>query len=142
MACARTAQTLALYGFCDSPNQIEGVLTHRNSVVRSAALNDAILVKWGPEPEQVVGLRGLAALSVAKLAKKYPEQAVPAREEINTALETLLPEWAVPNTKVDLLALLCETVSVSNRFELSPAARMALDARKGSVCAHLSLIHI
>lgn len=136
LACARTAQTLALYGFCDSPNQIEGVLTHRNSVVRSAALNDAILVKWGPEPEQVVGLRGLAALSVAKLAKKYPEQAVPAREEINTALETLLPEWAVPNTKVDLLALLCETVSVSNRFELSPAARMALDARKGSVCAH------
>lgn len=136
LACARTAQALALFGFCDNPVQIEGVLAHRNSVVRSAALNDAILVKWGPEPEQVMGLRGLAALSVAKLAKKYPEQEAPTREEINSALGTLLPEWAVPTTKVDLLALLCETVSVSNRYELSPAARMALDPANGSVCAH------
>lgn len=141
LACARVAHALTVFGFCDDPAQIEGVLAHRSRLARSAALDDAVLAPWGPDSSQVLGLRGLAALAVARLAKKYPGQAVPSRQEINKALATLLPDWAVPTGRSaandrDLLALLCETVSVANRFELSPAARLALHPESGSVCAH------
>lgn len=143
LACARTAFALAAFGFCDSPEQIQGVIENRGSIVRSAALRDALLVKWGPDAEQVVGLRGLAAISVAKLAKKYPTGGAPPLEEINRGLAAVLPAWAFPVSEpdspevtIDLLALLCETVSVSNRLEQSPAARMVLDHKQGSVPAH------
>jgi len=143
LACARVAHALAVFGFCDDPMQIEGVLAHRNRLVRSAALDDVVLVHWGLNPGEILGVRGLAALAVARLAKKYPGQAIPPRQKINEALAALLPDWAVlPNKSgaddrvSDLLALLCETVSVANRFELSPAARMALHSDSGSVCAH------
>lgn len=141
LACARVAHALAVFGFCDDPVQIEGVLAHRSRLARSAALDDAVLAPWGADSTQVLGLRGLAALAIARLAKKYPDQAVPSRQEINKALATLLPEWAVPTSRSaandrDLLALLCETVSVANRLELSPAARLALRPQSGSVCAH------
>lgn len=144
MACARTAYALAVFGFCDCPQQIVGALEHRHTSLRSASLSDAILVQWGPEPHQVLCFRGLAAMALARLAKKYPTQTVPALIEINTALAAFLPDWAL-STKAggdgesadDLLAVLCETVSVSNRFELSPAARMALDPESGSVSAQM-----
>lgn len=145
LACARVAHALAVFGFCDNPVQILGALEHRSRLLRSSKLHDAVVASWGPDPEQVMGLRGLAALALGRLAKKYPEQAVPSRKEINTKLAALLPDWAKPSTsrdgkeahdETDWLALLCETVSVANRFELSPAARLALDLAGGSVNAH------
>ena len=144
MACARTVYALAVFGYCECPQQIIGALERRNTSVRFASLSDAILVQWGPETNQVICFRGLAALALARLAKKYPAQTMPALVEINTALAKLLPVWACPKKAegsddhaADLLAMLCETVSVSNRYELSPAARMALHPENGSVSAQM-----
>lgn len=142
-ACARVAYVLAVFGFCEFPDQIVGVLEHRTTAVRPASLNDTIVVQWGTGPQQVLGLRGLAAMAVARLAKKYPNQVLPEPDDLNLALSRLLPSWAVgapgnSQGSQGLLQLLCETVSVSNRLELSPAARMALDPCKGSVSACLS----
>ena len=160
LACARTAQALAIFGFCEEPAQILGVLAHRHQFIASAALDDTILVPWGTASHQVIAPRGLAALAVLRLAKKYPVQPMPSRDAINASLRSLLPDWAVPQPKADkpverpptkdetsattnvvipdLLTLLCETVAVANRFELSPAARLALKTKGGSVNAHLN----
>lgn len=143
-ACARAVCALALFGFCDQPDQIEGVLRHRCRRVRLRSLDDVVLVPWGDEARQVVGLRGLAALAIARLAKKYPANAVPSRAEINKALAGLLPDWAKlgsvqpkDQADIDWLQRLCETVSVSNRYELSAGARLALAAERGSTPAHI-----
>lgn len=143
-ACARAACALALFGFCDQPEQIEGALRHRGQRMRLRSFDDAVLVPWGDEARQVVGLRGLAALALARLAKKYPANTVPSRAEINKALSGLLPDWAKVGSlppkdqaDIDWLQRLCETVSVSNRYELSAGARLALAADQGSTPAHI-----
>ena len=144
LACARTACAMALFGFCDQPDQIEGVLRRRKQLVRLRALDDTVLVPWGDEPRQMVGLRGLAALAIARLARKYPANEVPPRIDINKSLASLLPDWAKApgsqredQTDVDWLQRVCETVSVSNRHELSAGARLALAGGQGSVPAHI-----
>lgn len=155
LACARTVHALVLFGRCEDPDQIEGVLKHRDEALRLSSLDDVVLVPWGSEPHQVTATRGLAALAVAKLAKKYPNQTVPSRESINKSLASFLPDWALSqrhrvlmaapadgeskssNRKaLDILRMLCDTVSVCNRLELSPAARLALDPSTGSINAH------
>ncbi len=144
LACARVACALAIFGFCDQPDQIEGALRRREQRVRLASLDDAVLVPWGDEPQHMVGLRGLAALAIARLARKYPANEVPSRVEINQSLASLLPDWAKATgpqgedpTDIDWLQRLCETVSVSNRHELSAGARLALAGEHGSVSAHV-----
>lgn len=143
LACARTTYALALFGFCDDPEQIEGALRHRMQRVRSASVSNLVLVPWGDEPQQSLGLRGLAALALARLAKKYPKNDLPPRANINQALASLLPDWAKGSKssaecRVENYwsARLCETVAIANRYELSPGARLALDQRGGAVAAH------
>lgn len=144
LACARAACAMALFGFCDDPEQIEGSLRHRAQRVRPAVPGDLVLVPWGDEPQEGMGLRGLAALAIARLARKYPANEVPPRAEINQSLAELLPDWAKTvgesnkdQADIDWLQRLCETVSVSNRYELSPGARLALARERGSVPAHI-----
>lgn len=144
LACARAACAMALFGFCDAPDQIEGALRHRAQLVRPAALGDLVLIPWGDEPREMMGLRGLAALAIARLAKKYPANEVAPRAEINKSLANLLPDWAKAageprknQAEIDWLQRLCETVAVSNRYELSPGARLALAREHGSVPAHI-----
>jgi hypothetical protein len=147
LACARVAFSLCVFGFCDTPEQVLGLISHRRDFSASANFDNLLLVPWGTSPEDVLGLRGLAALAIAKLAKKYPKHPVPSLPEINAKLEHLLPDWskrARPRGETsenqeaspDFLALLCETVSMSNRFELSPACRLAL-GKKGCTSASI-----
>ena len=140
-ACARTAYVLAVFGYVDDPAQIEGALRHRRRFQASAVLPDAVFVPWGDKPHQVIVVRGLAALAIARLASKYPASAVPDRVTLNKALREFLPDWALASSdtdsNVDVLARLCETVALANRIELSPAARFALDAHTGSTNARI-----
>lgn len=140
-ACARVAYVLAVFGYMDQPDQILGVMRHREAYAGPASLPDTILVPWGEQPGDVVALRNLAAVAVARLAKRYPGQPVPDRNTLGAALREFLPEWALQEAARgahDPLALLCECVGVANRFELSPAARFALDPAHGSVCASIN----
>lgn len=137
-AFARVAYVMAVFGFMENPDQILGVLQHRAQGVSPAGLPDAMLVPWGDRPEQVVALRGVSALSLARLAKRYPDAVVPDHGALNEALLGFLPDWALPanGRKLnDPLKLLCGTVGLANRFELSPAARYALDPVNGSTSA-------
>lgn len=140
-ACARVIYVLALFGFMEHPEQIEGVIRHREAYVGPAHLPDAILVPWGERPDQVIALRNLAAIALARLAKRYPGQPLPDRQTLGSALREFLPQWALQDSGTrtcDPLRLLCETVGVANRFELSPAVRFTLDPKKGSTCASLA----
>lgn len=137
-AFARVAYVMAVFGFMEDPDQILGVLQNRAKGVAPASLRDTMLVPWGNRPDQVVALRGVSALSLARLAKRYPDAVVPDREALNEALLGFLPDWALPanGRKLnDPLKLLCGTVGLANRFELSPAARYALDPVNGSTSA-------
>lgn len=139
-AFARVAYTMAVFGFMEDPEQILGVLENRDKGVAPASLPDTILVPWGERPNQVVALRNIAALSLARLTKRYPRALVPERAALGEALLAFLPAWATPTTgrkAKEPLALLCGTVGLANRFELSPAARYALDPAKGSTPASM-----
>src|SRR3546814_3469792 len=97
-----------------------------------------MLVPWGDRPDQVVALRGIPALSLARLIKRYPDAVVPDHDALNAALVGFLPDWAFPAKGRKLnapLKLLCETAGLTNRFKLSPAARYALDPVNGSTSA-------
>src|SRR3546814_8135809 len=89
-----------------------------------------MLVPWGDRPDQVVALRGIPALSLARLIKRYPDAVVPDHDALNAALVGFLPDWALPAKGRKLnapLKLLCETAGLTNRFELSPAARRSAE---------------
>lgn len=138
---ARTAEALALFGHIECPDQLLATLEARHSAQPSAKIPDLLLV---PLPNNtVVGLRGIAALALAALAQAHPDNPLPPRGSIVTALAEIVPRWAVENRPAnehklaegDLLDRLCSTTSVVNRYELSPAARFALDPHHGATHA-------
>lgn len=134
---ARTAEALALFGGIDDASTIIAVLEARSRAVPSAKIDDLLLVPL--EDGRCTALRGVAALSVAALAHDFPLQPLPDTVLIDRRLSELLPEWAVDANRSSsgVLTRLCSTVSASNRFEYSPAARFALDQKVGSVQAPL-----
>lgn len=134
---ARTALAVVLFGFVEDPAQAVGILARRAAGERSKAIPDLLLVGWGESPSQVVGLRGLSAVAIGALAKRYPTGVAPDEQELDAALAVLLPRGAVP-VRGGVLAQLCATVAVANRIELSGAARSALHLRDGSVSARAS----
>lgn len=142
-ACAHTVLAMALFGNHDQFDQILGALERRAQLARSARMPDVVLVPCGDAHHQVIALRGVAAIVFARLAWKFRDEPVPTRDEIEKRLSGLLPSWAIGtpsgerNGATGLLELLCETVAVANRYELSPAARRANASRQGSTPAHL-----
>lgn len=141
-ACARTVLAMVLFGHCDEPERIRGALERRAQLMRSASLEDTILVPWGDAPHQVIAFRGVAAIALARLAWKSRDKPVPPWKDIERELAALLPAWALgergsgTRREGHLITLLCETVGVCNRYELSPAARKAI-GRAGSTPAHI-----
>lgn len=130
---ARTAEALALFGGIDQPAILMDVLAARTKAVPSAKLVDLLLVPL--DDGRTVAIRGIAALALAALANDFPMEEVPSLEVLELKLADLMPAWALTAGPSSLLIALCSTVRVSNRFELSPAARFALDERTGSVPA-------
>lgn len=132
---ARTAEALALYGGVDDPETSMELLTRRGQARPSAKIPDLLLVPLAAG--RAVALRGVAALALANLARQFPDRPLPAVGEVESTLATLLPAWATLGGTANLLARLCSTVAVANRFEYSPAARFALDPERGSVSASI-----
>lgn len=135
---ARTAESLALFGFVDDADRLVAILEGRSRAAPSAKIPDLLLV---PLPDgQVFALRGLAALPLANLAQAHPAEPLPTRDELDSTLGELLPGWSTcgPDGCRNLLARLCSTTAVVNRFELSPAARFAMDVNQGSTHASLA----
>lgn len=130
---ARTALALVLFDGVADPALVMRLLQARGRAQPSAKLPDLLLVRL--EEAQPRAVRGVAALALANLARRYPSEPVPHQVDIDTELTKLLPGWAVGNEPHGLLARLCSTVAVSNRFEYSPAARFAEDPDHGSVDA-------
>lgn len=137
LAFAHCALTVCLFGFVDDPAQVEGLLARRATSSRSAALLDLLLAQWGSGERSVMGLRHTAATALAALAKRYPQGEPPPRAELDRAMASLLPQGAA-GSGTKLLHRLCSTVAVANRIELSGAARLALNAARGSVPATMS----
>lgn len=136
-AFAKVALIIAAFGYCEQAEEIRAVLAARSKAQRSAKVIDLTLVPWDSGTRQVAGLRGLPSLALLWLRKKYPEGDVPDGELLDRALLEFLPE-SLARTSKDLLDLVCETVGVANRVELSPAARMALDPVTGCCSASIA----
>lgn len=135
---ARAAEALCLFGAIDDPATVLDLLAARGKAIASAAIPDLLLAPLGDG--RVIALRGVAALCLAALARAFPDAPVPEATAIDDALAELLPPWALPQAGPDRqpLRLLCSTVRVANRFELSPAARFAVDPTRGCIPASLA----
>ena len=134
---ARTVEALIIFGGVDDVDTVRALLLARSKATPSAKIVDLLLV---PVSEgRCVALRGIAALALAALASEFPDEPLPDDAEVEAALLTLLPAWAVGKKSPGsgLPARLCSTVAVANRFEYSPAARFALDPEVGSIQASL-----
>lgn len=140
---ARTTEALALFGYIDRADQLLAILDARSKAAPSAKIPDLMLV---PLPDHtVVGLRGVAALALAALGQAYPDEPLPSRQDINAAMATIQPAWAIADHATatatpspDLLDQLCSTVAIANRFELAPAARFAVDPHHGATHADIT----
>ena len=143
-ACACAALAMVLFGYCESPEQIQGAIERRNQLQRSATLEDAVLVPWGDRPHQVLGLRSIAATVLARLSWKRGKDKMPPWNDVEARLADFLPAWALAGKQrskegvsVGLLDRLCQTAAVAHRYELSPGARRANALSGGSTPAHI-----
>lgn len=130
-ACGISAMALVAFGFEDCPDRVLEILKGRRSRTRSKTLDDLVLIDVG-EVRRPVGVRGLGALAISRLAKHFPEDGTPSIERLCEVLAAQIPSLLANGTK-DLLQRLCATVSIANRVELSGLARAALDREDGCV---------
>lgn len=136
-AFARASVALLLFGFIDSQENLMGVLKNHRAIKRSSRLPDLLLVQWSYEPCRVTTVVGVAAIALAHLAWSYPDNEIPDTSALEKAIKCLLPEKSV-KTSEGVISILTSLVGVSNRIELSGAARMAVDQKTGSTSADLS----
>lgn len=134
---ARTFEALVLFGGLDSRSTALEVIAARHKAVRSAKIHDLILVPIASG--RAIQLRGLASMAIASLAKSFPDDPLPEISVISAGLQSILPDWAAASKRgaSSLLDALCSVAAVSNRFEMSPAMRFALDGMRGCIGATL-----
>ncbi len=130
-ACGQAIIALCVFGFIDDLDQVLKILHGRRSGVRTRTIPDLLFVETG-EDLRVVGIRGLAAISIARIAKQFPNDKLPKDSRLNEVVAAQLPT-ALTGSKDDVLDRLCATISVANIVELSGLARTALDRHKGSI---------
>ena len=130
-ACGTSVIALAAFGFEDSPDRIFEILQGRGKGTRCKTLEDMLLIDVG-ENRRPVGVRGLGAHAVSRLAKQFPDDKVPDVARLSEVLAEQIPSALTDNAQ-DLLPRLCATVSVANLVELSGLARVALSREGGCV---------
>ncbi|MEB2314833.1 MAG: hypothetical protein OZ919_01930 [Xanthomonadaceae bacterium] len=136
VACAVMA--LALFAWCESVEVIRGAIERRSRIIRLGTLEDVVLVPWGDAPHQNIACRGVAAVVLARLNRKLGDGVEIDWPEVEQRLGNLLPPWATGRTGArSVMARLCGTVAVSNRYELSPAARKSNQVVAGATPAHI-----
>lgn len=137
-AVACTVLALALFAWCESPEVIRGAIERRSQIIRLGVLEDVVLVPWGDAPHENIGCRGVAAVVLARLNRKLADEVIFDWVAVEQRLGDLLPSWATGRAGTQsLIARLCATVSISNRYELSPAARKSNQEAGGATSAHL-----
>jgi hypothetical protein len=129
--CGKTILALAAFGFQDTPDRLLKVLGSRTNTTRSRTLQDLVLVDVG-QGHGTIGIRGLAALAVTRLAKQFPKDATPGTQRLSEVLAAQIPSTLADGAQ-DLLGRLCATVSVANLVELSGLARTAMGQEGGCV---------
>lgn len=122
---------LFIYSFESDQDHLRAILDGRNSATTSPTIEDLLLIETNSRIG-VSGIRGLAAVAVARLKKRHPNEEVPNPDRLDDVLADMLPDSLVGESK-GLLARICATVSVSNLVELSGLARLANDPRAGCV---------
>ena len=125
------AIALCIYGFIDNLDQVRRILDGRRSGVRCRTIEDLLFVEVGEE-KNVLGVRGLAATALARLAKTFSDDVLPSTDRLDIVLAMQIPQ-ALSGNQHGITARLCATVAVSNLIELSGLSRLALDPEKGSV---------
>lgn len=130
-ACGIAVLSLCAFGFVGDLEQLRDILCGRVTRVRCLAVDDLLFVE-GAFTRRTHGLRGLAAIAVARLASAFPDDALPAEARLDAVLASQLPP-ALVGQPHGLAARLCATVAVANLAELSGMARTGLDAISGCV---------
>lgn len=130
-ACGIATIALCVFGFAESLAQVRAILDGRNSIVRSLTFEDLLLVEVGGR-KGVAGVRGLAAVALARLATSYPNDELPGDTRMDAVLAAQVP-CALVGDQHGIASRLCATVGVTNIVELSGLARLALDPGSGSV---------
>lgn len=130
-ACGIAMIALCIFGFAESLTQVRAILDGRNSNVRSRTIKDLLLVEVG-ERKSVAGVRGLAAVALARLATGYPNDELPGDARMDAVLAAQIPS-ALVGDQHGIASRLCATVGVSNIVEISGLARLAMDPDSGSV---------
>lgn len=122
---------ICIFSFESNEEHIFRILAGRNTATTSSTFDDLLLVQTQCR-NRVSGIRGLAAIALARLNRDFPAEAAPSPERLDLVLAALIrPELS--GGSQNLLARLCATVSVSNLSELSGLARCAIDANEGCV---------
>lgn len=129
----RVAEALVVFGHVDDAGTVLDLLDPQTTVQTSATLADLSLCTL--QDSRIIALRGLASLALARFHRRQAGTPRPALDDIDQALGTLLPQWATGGKTSQLLVRLCSTQRACNRYELSPAARLALNAERGAVSA-------
>jgi hypothetical protein len=129
--CGIAMIALCIFSFESDSDRVRSILRERVSATGSSAFEDLLLVETGDRP-QAVGVRGLAAVAIARLKRDHPTEALPDLGRLDEVLAAQIPE-ALSGSPAGLLARLCATVGVSNLVELSGLARLANDTKAGCV---------
>lgn len=129
--CGIASLALCIFSFEQSARRVRNILDSRATAVASSTITDLLLVQTAGR-ERSIGIRGLAAITLARLKRDYPSDPLPTPERMDEVLFAILPP-ALAGSPKGLLDRICATTSVANVSELSGLARTAIDERGGSV---------
>lgn len=129
--CGIASIALCIFSFEQSARRVRNILEARATAVASLAITDLLLVETAGR-ERSIGVRGLAAVALARLKRDHPLDPLPEPRRLDEILFALLP-IDIAGSPHRLLERICATTSVANTSELSGLARMSIDERGGSV---------
>ena len=135
-ACGQAIIALCVFGFNEVLDEILDLLSGRETATRNNAIKDLVFFEIGMN-RRVVGIRGIAAIALTRLAVEYPNTALPDINRLNLVVAAQLPPALVGDGH-NVITRLCATVSATNIVELSGLARMALKSAKGSVAMSIA----
>lgn len=125
------ALALCVFSFEADRGHVRAILESKDAVTTSTSIKDLLLVETKARIG-ISGVRGLAAIAIARLKRAHAEEAPPEPERLDEVLAAMIPSALVGQPE-GLLARLCATVGVSNLVELSGLARLANDPEGGCV---------
>ena len=125
------ALALCVFSFESDHDHVRSILEGFKSASTSSSIEDLILVKTETRIG-VCGIRGLAAVAVARLKNSHADESLPSVDRLNEVLVAMIPPTLV-GTESGILARICATVSVANLVELSGLDRRVNDPKTGCV---------